>query len=147
MQIKIFTLPIHGSDQMEEEVNKFLRCHRVMTIDRQFSSDGGGYWSLFVSYQENGTQESRPTRGNKVDYREVLSPEEFGRFARYRDIRKEIAAKNGIPAYAVFTDDELSKIARMEDVTIASIASIKGVNRRAEKYGEAFVRITEIEQP
>ena len=147
MQIKIFTLPIHGSDQMEEEVNKFLRCHRVMTIDRQFSSDGRGYWSLFVSYQENGTQESMPTRGNKVDYREVLSPEEFGRFARYRDIRKEIAAKNGIPAYAVFTDDELSQIARMEDVTIASIASIKGVNRRAEKYGEAFVRITEIEQP
>ena len=54
MQIKIFSLPIHGNEQMEEEVNRFLRSHRVMTVDRQFSDTGGGYWTLFVTYPKSG---------------------------------------------------------------------------------------------
>lgn len=140
MQIKIFTLPVIGSEQMEEDANKFLRSHRVMTVDRQFCAEQGGYWSLLVSYQENGTVQGVPaSRTGKIDYREVLPPEAFGRFARYREIRKEVAAQQGIPAYAVFTDEELSQIAQMEQVTIAAIAAIKGVGKRAEKYGDAFI--------
>lgn len=140
MQIKIFTLPVLNSEQTEEEVNKFLRSHRVMTLDRQFCAEQGGYWTLLVSYQENGgSQGTAVNRSGKVDYREVLSPEAFGRFARYREIRKEVAAQQGIPAYAVFTDEELSQIALMEEVTVPAIAAIKGVGKRAEKYGAAFV--------
>ena len=37
MQIKIFTLPALNSEQTEEEANKFLRSHRVMTVDRAVS--------------------------------------------------------------------------------------------------------------
>lgn len=140
MQIKIFTLPVLHSEQMEEEANKFLRSHRVMTIDRQFCAEQGGYWTLCVSYQDNGSpQGAVVSRSGKVDYREVLSPEAFGRFARFREIRKEVAAQQGIPAYAVFTDEELSQIALMEEVTMPAIAAIKGVGKRAEKYGAAFV--------
>lgn len=153
MQVKIFTLPIHGSEQMEEEANRFLRSHRVMTIDRQFSPDGGGYWTLFVTYQDglpsaSSNQGMGVSRSGKVDYREVLSPEEFGRFARYRDVRKELAAQQGVPAYAIFTDEELSQIARMEKVTLEAIAAIKNVGKRAEKYGGAFVSIAfEMSEP
>lgn len=140
MQVKVFTLPVLNAEAVEEEVNKFLRAHRVMTVDRQFCPDHGGYWTLFVTYQDSGAVAGQPTsRANKVDYREVLSPEVFGRFAHLREIRKEVAARNNIPAYAVFTDEELSQIAQMEEVTIAAIASIKGVGKRAEKYGEAFL--------
>lgn len=141
MQIKIFTLPVLDSGQMEEEANKFLRSHRVMTIDRQFTPENGGYWTLLVSYQDGVASAVTPvSRSNKVDYREVLSPEEFGRFARYRDVRKEIAQQQGIPAYAIFTDEELSLMARMEDISVKQIASIKNVGKRAEKYGESFIR-------
>ncbi|MBR0243629.1 MAG: HRDC domain-containing protein [Bacteroidaceae bacterium] len=140
MQIKILTLPAFNSDAMEEEVNKFLRSHRVMAVDRQFCPDHGGYWTLCVSYQENGgTSGPIVSRASKVDYREVLSPEAFGRFARYREIRKEVASQQGIPAYAVFTDEELAQIAQMEEVSVVAIAAIKGVGKRAEKYGAAFV--------
>ena len=99
MQIKIFTLPVLDSELMEEEANKFLRSHRVLTVDRQFSAENGGYWTLFVSYQEGAPAAvASVSRSGKVDYREVLTPEEFGRFARFRDIRKEQAAQIGIPA-------------------------------------------------
>ena len=43
MQIKVFTLPAQSSELMEEEVNLFLRQHKVMTVDRQFNPSGGGY--------------------------------------------------------------------------------------------------------
>lgn len=69
----------------------------------------------------------------------MLSPEEFGRFARFRDVRKELAAQQGVPAYAIFTDEELSQIARMETVTKEAIAALKNVGKRAERYGDAFV--------
>lgn len=127
---------------MEEEANRFLRSHRVMTIDRQFTPESGGYWTVYITYQD-GTSASAGTstvsRAGKVDYREILSPEEFGRFARYRDVRKELATQQGIPAYAVFTDEELAQMARMEVVNIENIAAIKNVGKRAEKYGSAFV--------
>ena len=43
MQIKIFTIPLSNIDSSEAEVNAFIRGHRVLQIDRHFSSDGGGY--------------------------------------------------------------------------------------------------------
>ena len=143
MQLKVFTIPVASPDAMEEETNRFLRSHRVMTIDRQFTSEGGGYWTVFITYQDGTAAIGSATvsRSGKVDYREVLSPEEFGRFARYCDIRKELAAQQGIPAYAVFTDEELAQIARMDEVTVEKIAAIKNVGKRAEKYGAAFVNL------
>ena len=140
MQLKVFTIPVASPEAMEEEANRFLRSHRVMTIDRQFTPDAGGYWTVFITYQDGtATAASAVSRSGKVDYREVLSPDEFGRFARYRDVRKELASQQGIPAYAVFTDEELAQIARMEEVSIEKIAAIKNVGKRAEKYGAAFV--------
>ncbi len=129
MQLKVFSIPVVNPGDMEEEANRFLRAHRVMTIDRQFTAEGGGYWTVFVTYQE-GTNAAAgaSVRSGKIDYREVLSPEEFGRFAHYRDIRKELAAQQRIPAYAVFTDEELSQIARMNEVTIEKIAAIKNID-------------------
>lgn len=143
MQIKVFTIPIASPETMEEEANRFLRGHRVMTVDRQFTPEGGGYWTVFITFQDGtSTNMSVPgiSRSGKVDYREVLSPEDFIRFAKYRDIRKELATQQGIPAYAVFTDDELAQMARMGDeMTVAKIGTIKGVGKRAEKYGTVFI--------
>lgn len=43
MQIKVFTIPTMAADTAEEEVNKFLRSHRVLTLDRIFMAENGGY--------------------------------------------------------------------------------------------------------
>ncbi|MDY3848630.1 MAG: hypothetical protein SOZ58_09990 [Prevotella sp.] len=74
MQIKVFTLPAQSSELMEEEVNLFLRQHKVMTVDRQFNPSGGGYWAIFITYQEGAPRSTTPppvSRSGKVDYREV----------------------------------------------------------------------------
>lgn len=141
MQIKVFTLSLFASSEQEEEVNKFLRCHRILTMDRCFSSEGGGYWTLLITYQENGSPNapSPVYRTNKKDYREILTDEQFAIFAKMKDIRRNIAKQESIPAYAVFTDEELSLIVQMPKIDLASIKSIKGVGKRAEKYGAYFI--------
>ncbi len=42
MQVKIFTIPLSNTELSEAEVNAFLRGHRILQIDRHFSSEGGG---------------------------------------------------------------------------------------------------------
>ena len=142
MQIKIFTIPVTFSSSQEEEINRFLRSHRVLTVDRHFSSEDGGYWSLLVTYQENGSPEAPfpVSRNGKKDYRELLDDGQFALFARLKDVRREIAKQENIPAYAVFTDDELSQIVQLKEMTVDSMKSIKGIGKRAEKYGEMFLQ-------
>ena len=52
-------------------------------------------------------------RGGKqrVDYKEVLSPADFALFAKLRDWRKATAEQEGIPVYAVLTNEQLAAIA------------------------------------
>lgn len=143
MQIKIFTIPASCSYVQEEEINKFLRSHRVMTVDRHFAAENGGYWALLVTYQENGSPEAPfpVSRNNKKDYREILNDDQFALFARLKDVRREIAKQENIPAYAVFTDDELSQIVQLKEITIDAIKGIKGIGKRAEKYGDSFLTV------
>ena len=50
MQLKIFSIPAFGSEALEEEMNKFLRTHRILQIERHFCPDNGGYWAVMVEY-------------------------------------------------------------------------------------------------
>ena len=52
MQIKIFTLPLFEKENFEEDLNKFLRSHRILQTERHFCSDNGGYWTFLVEYMD-----------------------------------------------------------------------------------------------
>lgn len=91
MQIKIQTLLAFNSDAMEEEVNKFLRSHRVMAVDRQFCPDHRGYWTLCVSYQENGVSQTASINCTGKSRRMVLS---FSFYADTPIIRRVITKKH-----------------------------------------------------
>ncbi len=52
MQLRFFTIPVHGGDEAAEALNRFLGGHRVLAIDRSFVQDGGNSaWSLCVSFK------------------------------------------------------------------------------------------------
>lgn len=143
MQFKIFNIPIDSSDNIVlEEMNAFLRSHRILEIDRQFvKMEHGGLWTYSISYVEtlhaNGENKiSKP----KIDYREVLPPHQFAVFAELRKIRKDMADAEGIPAFAIFTNEELSGIAKLEEIKIKNILSINGIGqKKAEKYGSKLI--------
>lgn len=147
MQLKMFVIPIKNISEAEAEMNGFLRGHRVLAVKKQFVPDGeNSFWTFCVEYLD-GISASRGgtvsgQKAPKVDYKEVLTSEEFELFSRLRDWRKATAEKEGVPVYAVFTNGQLAEVVQKRITTKAGLKEIEGVgDARVDKYGEALQRL------
>lgn len=142
MQLRTFIIPVSSSSTELEELNSFLRSVRILEIKKEFvKSDNGVYWAICITYLPMQMASSAITGAMKgrIDYKNILSEEEFTRFSQLRKIRKRFADEDGVPAFAVFTDAELSEMAKMEKLTIADLKKIPGIGeKKIQKYGEAF---------
>ncbi len=138
MQFKIFTIPILGGEPFNEEMNAFLRAHRIISVEDELVQSGSGAWWVFRVQYAEGTA-AVPERA-RVDYKQVLDEASFKRFSDLRDIRKKISKDEAVPAFAVFTDEELSELAKLDPLTEAGMKSIRGIGaQKVEKYGRYFL--------
>lgn len=139
MQIKIFNIPIPDGDTWNEEMNVFLRSKRIISVeDRIVQSGDGTYWSYSIKYVDDVVLSEREKP--KVDYRKVLDEVTFQRFSALRVIRKKVAEADAVPAYVVFSDEELSELAKINPLTEAGMKSVKGIGeKKVEKYGHHFL--------
>ena len=115
MPYKSFLIPVRGPEWAERELNDFIRSHRVLAVDRRWVDEGGNsFWSVWVDYLDPAPEPPAGSTASeskkKVDYREVLSPEDFEVFAQLRVLRKEMAAEDGVALYNVFTNEQLARI-------------------------------------
>jgi len=125
MQIKLFTIPIGDSGTALEEMNKFLRGNKILEVQNQLiSNENGAYWCFCVRYIEKalGTKSEFATK--KIDYKQVLDEATFGKFSKLREIRKKVAATEGIPAFAIFTDEELAGLAKLQEITVKTMMTV-----------------------
>ena len=146
MRLRFFTIPIHDADAATRELNQFLAANRIHAVDRKFVEDGANSaWAISVSFDEGGAEPiSRSSIGKrgKVDFKDVLSAEEFAVFARLRALRKERADAEGVPAYALFTNEQLADMVQRRITSATALREIAGIGEaRVEKYGEAFLHI------
>lgn len=143
MQIKYFTIPAFDSGVTSEEMNKFLRSHRVLEMQQEFVSvENGAYWCISIKYMQSETTGIYPNKKEKVDYRKLLSEETFVIFEKLREHRKQIAKDDAVPAYAVFTDEELAEIAKLNEISEQKIKTIKGIGeKKTEKYGKLIAEM------
>ncbi|MBQ6955980.1 MAG: HRDC domain-containing protein [Bacteroidales bacterium] len=144
MQQKVFTVPMLGGEEANEELNRYLRGQHVVAIDKEFCIVGNaGYWTFCVTVADGPARPAaaQGERREKVDYREVLDERSFAVFARLRNIRKQMAAEAAVPAYAIFTDAELADIAQLETLDEASLGQLQGIGtKRVEKYGREMLQ-------
>jgi superfamily II DNA helicase RecQ len=139
MQYRFFTIPIFEAEEPEAALNAFLSTERILHVDRYLIQDGrNSVWAVCVGYQNGVGRSSKDKRG-KTDYRALLSEPEFAVFARMRSLRKELADREGVPAYAIFTNEQLALIVQRRADTLQAMREIEGVGEaRLEKYGAAF---------
>ena len=144
MQIKIINVPLTDDGSMQAELNRVLASNRVLEVEQRFfQNEKGGCWSFCVRYIQNMLpSEHYSSSKEKVDYKKVLNEEEFKKFSSLREIRKQLAAQDAVPAYAVFTDEELASIARLPKLEASKLISIKGIgDKKVEKYGKLMIEI------
>jgi len=145
MKYRTWLIPVQHAAGALEELNHLVAAHRVVSMDRQFVQDGiNSFWAVWVSYEEASARPredvSRGSGSPRVDYRELLSPDDFSVYVRLRSLRKEVAARDGVPTYAVFTNEQLAEMARRRVNSTGALGEIAGVGpARMEKYADLFL--------
>lgn len=140
MQIKLFTIPITDNGDFLEDMNRFLRANKILEVETQLvSNERGASWCFCVKYLPV-LKTQQPYAEKKKDYKNELSEEVFKVFSQLRVLRKQIAADDAVPAYAVCTDHELAQIASLPEINEKLLKSIKGFGeKKFEKYGRQFI--------
>jgi hypothetical protein len=65
MQIQVLSIPVDGDGNSMEELNVFLRTHRVLSVDKVAVMDQGRrYWSVYVEYLVCKGAQGVPFRDN-----------------------------------------------------------------------------------
>ncbi len=148
MQIAVFTIPINDDGSALEACNKLLRTVKLLNMERQFIANGAdSSWSILVEYLPHARSEAGKRKA-KVDYRELLNDVDFQLFSRLRTARKRLAQRDGVPVYAVFTNEQLAAIAVKNMTTVAELQQLEGVSEnRAAKYAEILEEISQPSSP
>ena len=117
-------------------MNAFLAGHRIICIQKEFCAAECS-WCFLIEYAEDTFGKSAAT---KTDYMQILSKEEFAVFSKLRELRKKFSIEEKIPAYAVFTDEQLFQLVKTNPQSVAQMQKINGIGQsKAQKYGEAFL--------
>jgi superfamily II DNA helicase RecQ len=140
-QFTSFFISPFGEKSVSDELNAFLRSHRIVNVEKRLiDGERGTGWVFLVEYgveNERGSNSSQ-----RVDYREVLNAVEYALFDKLRSLRKEAAEKTGIPVYAVFTNDQLAGMVKKRPKTAKELLSIPGIGEaRVKQYGEMFLHL------
>lgn len=145
------TIPALYPSVAQQELNQFIQKHRVAAIEKEFVADGASsYWSLCITVLEGeGTlpaalrapgSVSAGKSTPKIDYREVLNEADFAVYADLRNLRASIAKAEGVPPYALFSNEQLACMVRGRVVTAGQLREIDGVGEaRVNKYATHFL--------
>ncbi len=147
MRVKFFAVPALDPGEAEAELNSFLGSHRVLSIDRELVADGAGsFWAVGVTYSQRPIPGSPPKKG-RIDYKEVLSAEDFEVYAVLRELRKQIAEQQGVPPYAVFNNAQLAEMVQKRMRSSEELQQIAGVGpSKVEAHGPRFLeRLRELQ--
>lgn len=144
IQFKFFIIPVTQSEEAEIDLNKFLRAQRTLTVHKEFVNQGeNSHWCLAVEYlTQSQDEDKKGDNRNKIDYREILSAEDFALFAKLRDWRKQAAAREAVPVYTIFTNEQLAAIAQKRVGALKDLKAIDGVGEsRVGKYGDEIIKL------
>jgi superfamily II DNA helicase RecQ len=148
MAFKFFMIPVSNSQALESELNEFLVRNTILSVERELIDQGSSsFWSFCIEYLDSRPNASRQIEGSRrrrktIDYRDVLTDEQFEVFSKLRDRRKEIAQREGVPLYAIFNNEQLAQMVQKKARSKADLEAILGAgDARIEKYGEQFLEI------
>lgn len=152
MSLHFFHIPARTPEPAQSELNTFLAGHRVLAVQREWLADGAhSGWAFCVEVAAGpGTLPSalkvdsaaRGQRNQDVDYKQVLGEADFAVFARLRALRKQLAQADGVPVYAVASNEQLAALVTRRVRTLDEMAAVDGLGpARVDKYGAALLTV------
>ncbi|MBF0452799.1 MAG: HRDC domain-containing protein [Candidatus Magnetomorum sp.] len=151
LQYKVFAISAKGGS--EKELNEFLEKVNVITVHREFINNGdNSFFSIIIEYEYRKNSEISASNAFKsdgkkrIDYREVLSPEDFALYAKIRDWRAETAKKEAVQLYTIMNNAQMAFIAQNRIQTKEGLSKVDKLgDARIKKYGDEIIAITKNE--
>ena len=137
----VFNIPVGLAEAETSALNLFIRQNRVVQVTKEIIRVGdAAFWTFLVEFLP-GTKEAGGGQGKPgVDYRDLLSAEDFSWFMKLKEVRTALAETAGIPVYAVFTNEQLAEIVRQKPKSMAKLQEIKGIGEaKSRSYGQAVL--------
>jgi len=138
-KFKVLTIPAIGSIEDEQEANTFMSQHKIINIDRQFVNNGQhSFWSLCIHYAllTPGSEVQSERKKARIDYKDVLSEEDFAKFAALREVRKALAERDGVPVFGVFNNEQLAQMVQKKVCNVNQMLAIEGIGAsKMERFG------------
>lgn len=148
MSLRFFQIPVRRSPDLEEELNGFLQSNRVLSIERRFVDQGPeSFWAICVDYLpivhgQDVHKKRSDGKKPRVDYREVLPPEQFSIYVKLRELRQLIAQEESVPVYTIFTNEQLAAMIQKSVTNRTELSTIPGIgDARLAKYSDRFLSI------
>ncbi|MGO9468305.1 MAG: HRDC domain-containing protein [Isosphaeraceae bacterium] len=144
MGLRFFAVPVRDSSACEQELNRFLSGHKVVSIERHLIDQGvNSFWAICVDYLSHSPGEAafNPNLSrSRVDYKTILTPEDFAVFSRLRQLRKELAQTEAVPVYALFTNEQLAQMVQRRCQSRSDLSQIEGIGEnKIDKYAERLL--------
>jgi superfamily II DNA helicase RecQ len=147
MPLRFFVIPALHHDIASQELNAFLATHQVLSIERHLINQGlQSYWSVCVDFMTNGSSKGGAAGANlsrgRIDYKTILTGEEFEVFSRLRELRKGIAVEEALPVYAVFTNEQLAQAVQRRCRSVGDLKQVEGIgDAKVDKYAGRLLAI------
>ena len=91
------------------ELNSFLSSRRVLDVKYHAADDGSKV--VFMVEYIDGKCKVQDSSRPRIDYRDRLPEEQFHKFSKLRDLRKQVADDAGIPvlvtAYSILALEQI----------------------------------------
>ena len=145
MSFRVFLIPVLYGEDATEELNAFVASHRIADIERKWIDQGTqSAWAFCVEYVlASPTIASNPRSQlsrNRIDYNTILSPDEFTIFSLLRELRKELSQQEGLPVFALFSNEQLVQMVQRRCSSKADLLSIEGIGEaKVDKYSEKLL--------
>lgn len=147
MQFHFFTVPAIDSTTAQDTLNAFCASHRIVSVEREWIPSGlQSQWAFCVTITEGAgsispaSKSSRSNAATRIDYKQLLSEADFKLYADLRLWRKATAEREGVPVYAIVTNEQLAEVVTKRVTTLTAMREIPGIGpARVERYGEQLI--------
>jgi superfamily II DNA helicase RecQ len=143
----MFLVPVLYGDEATEELNAFIASHRIAHIERRWVDQGAqSAWAFCVEYlltspSRDSFQKAQLSR-NRIDYKAILSPDEFTIFSLLRELRREVSQQEGVPVFALFSNEQLAQMVQRRCSSKADLLGINGIGEaKVEKYSDRLLSV------
>ena len=150
MQYRKFVISVGDEGMQEEELNRFLKNHRILKVEHVFV-ENDRQWVFLVSFldgeQKETVSQARRSEQTKFDPEKELDKEQYARYQKYSEIRIALAKKYAVKAFVIFTNRELGELSKFEKLDVGILRKIDGIgDARISQYGMEFLSLLQADE-